>query len=361
MAHALLRLADPVETGVATGGQPRLPPSEVELDLLPQRRGRSHRWAVIFTGSFVFHLVLLLLAIRLPALVLPSVEEHQQVAYHVITLYTPPSLMTQKAPTRHKVTKHIELADLLSSAKSQARHASPAHIARRFELPKQAPLQQPAPKRVKNLPTAPQVAVNTRPAPSPGIPNSPLTMPPKPKAPPNPFQDVGTEAQLKGPPTLVPPSSAIQSEINNLAQHRSDGHLVISDDNQSRAMPGSPQSHSLKGGPHSAVELQSDPRGADFRPYLARILAIVRANWRRVIPESARMGQLHGRTVIEFIIDRNGSIPKLVTADSSGSEPLDRAAVAGLSMSNPLPPLPADFKGFQVRLAFTFSYNEPSQ
>ena len=73
------------------------------------------------------------------------------------------------------------------------------------------------------------------------------------------------------------------------------------------------------------------------------------------------MGTLRGRTVLEFIISRDGSIPKLVTADPSGSEPLDRAAVAGLSMSNPLPPLPADFKGLQVRLAFSFAYNMPSQ
>ena len=73
------------------------------------------------------------------------------------------------------------------------------------------------------------------------------------------------------------------------------------------------------------------------------------------------MGTLKGRTVIEFIINRDGSIPKLVTADTSGSEPLDRAAVAGLSMSNPLPPLPAGYKGLQVRLAFTFAYNMPAQ
>jgi hypothetical protein len=51
----------------------------------------------------------------------------------------------------------------------------------------------------------------------------------------------------------------------------------------------------------------------------------------------------------------------MVIADPSGSQPLDQAAVAGLSMSNPLIPLPADFKGGQVRLAFSFSYNMPAQ
>ena len=62
--------------------------------------------------------------------------------------------------------------------------------------------------------------------------------------------------------------------------------------------------------------------------------------------------------MVEFIINRDGSIPKLVTAESSGLDPLDRAAaIAGLSMSNPLPPLPAEYKGQQVRLAFSFAYN----
>ncbi|HEY1215810.1 MAG TPA: TonB family protein, partial [Bryobacteraceae bacterium] len=110
---------------------------------------------------------------------------------------------------------------------------------------------------------------------------------------------------------------------------------------------------------HAAIELKSDPQGADMKPYLIRILAIVRANWRTVTPESARLGTRRGCTVMEFAIDRNGSIPKMVVADSSGSDPLDRAAAAGLMMSNPLPPLPSDFRGMQMRLAFSFSYNLP--
>ncbi len=146
-----------------------------------------------------------------------------------------------------------------------------------------------------------------------------------------------------------------------LARNANGQKLVVSDDNPSEPMPGAPGSLTRAPAQHAAVELQSDPQGADFKPYLARILAIVRSNWRNVIPESVRMGTRRGRTVVEFAINRDGSIPKLVIADPSGSEPLDRAAVAGLSMSNPLPPLPTDYKGLQVRLAFSFSYNMPAQ
>jgi len=110
----------------------------------------------------------------------------------------------------------------------------------------------------------------------------------------------------------------------------------------------------------SNLELLSDPMGVDFRPYLIRILSTVRRNWLAVIPQSARMGR-RGKVQIQFAIDKDGSVPKLVIALPSGTEALDRAAVAGVSASNPFPPLPDEFKGRQVRLQFTFLYNVPSR
>ena len=68
----------------------------------------------------------------------------------------------------------------------------------------------------------------------------------------------------------------------------------------------------------------------------------------------------HSSNAVSFVVNQDGSIPKLVIADPSGLDPLDRAAVAGLSMSNPLPPLPKDFKGPFIRLQFSFNYNLPS-
>jgi TonB family protein len=60
---------------------------------------------------------------------------------------------------------------------------------------------------------------------------------------------------------------------------------------------------------------------------------------------------------LQFIIDRTGQVPKLVIATPSGSQALDKAAVAAISASVPFPPLPNDFKGQQVRLQFAFKYN----
>jgi TonB family protein len=79
-----------------------------------------------------------------------------------------------------------------------------------------------------------------------------------------------------------------------------------------------------------------------------------------VFPESARMGQ-RGRTVVQFSINRSGQVPKLVIAMPAGTQALDRAAVAGVSASIPFPPLPADFKGGEIRLQLVFTYNMPAR
>jgi TonB family protein len=106
----------------------------------------------------------------------------------------------------------------------------------------------------------------------------------------------------------------------------------------------------------STLELLSDPQGVDFRPYLIMVLSSVRRNWYAVIPESAKYGR-RGKVVIQFAISRDGRVPKLVIVTPSGTEALDRAAVAGVSASNPFPPLPTEFQGQQIRLQFVFAYN----
>ena len=105
-----------------------------------------------------------------------------------------------------------------------------------------------------------------------------------------------------------------------------------------------------------SVELLSDPSGVDFKPYLIQVLASVKRNWFAVMPQSARYGN-RAQVQIQFAIRKDGAVPKLVIASSSGTDPLDRAAVAGVSASNPFPPLPREFAGEEVRLQFTFSYN----
>jgi TonB family protein len=110
----------------------------------------------------------------------------------------------------------------------------------------------------------------------------------------------------------------------------------------------------------SNLQLLSDPKGIDFKPYLIQVLIAVRRNWMSVIPDSARTGR-RGRVLIQFSIDRRGAVPKLVIAEASGIDSFDRAAVAGISASYPFPPLPSDYKGDQIRLQLAFSYNTPAR
>jgi len=147
------------------------------------------------------------------------------------------------------------------------------------------------------------------------------------------------------------------SEAVAAVSRRPGGGLIVGD--EAIQAPGLGESLSQKAAPGrmgSSLELLSDPQGADFRPYLIKVLSAVRRNWFAVIPESARMGR-RGRVLIQFAISRDGRVPKLVIATPSGAEPLDRAAVAGISASNPFPPLPTEFRGDQIRLQLSFVYN----
>jgi TonB family protein len=360
MALALLKLSSLIAPAVPT--RP-FPPSDAPLNLELDWRleGPRHAWLKVIGGSLAVHVLLFLGAIRLPSFVTPSEPVRRAVVRH-IPLYLPPELMTQKAPNRDRVSKQIDLASLLAErAQQQAQPASPAPSRKRFELPKRT-TTQPA-KSQTPLPTAPEIALNQPPGPlPPGAANGlPVAAPPPPSPTPGPFQNIGADTPRVAHPSLTPPKATVESAIHELAQSGASNNVVITDDSPTEPLAPSPGTLRQPGAQHAAIELQSDPQGADFKPYLTRILAIVRANWRHVIPESARMGTLRGRTVLEFVVDREGRIPKLVTAQSSGIDPLDRAAIAGLSMSNPLPPLPPDFKGAQIRLAFSFAYNMPAQ
>ena len=366
MATAPLSLIEPLEDHNANQSA-TLPPSDYPLHLLLDWREQSSRphWTAILALSVAIHGVLFLGAVRLPTLIARSEPATRRVIVHHIPLYLPRDLMTQKTPNNAKVSKQIDLSQLLAEQATQrARASSPAPSVKRFELPAQATPKRNVKDVPKILPEAPAIALNQ---PSPQLPSGaanglPTAAPPPPTPTPGPFLNIGSEAPPDPHSKLAPPKATVQAAMNDLARHTNGDKVIISDDSPATVpVPGSPGVTGQSGAPHAAVELQSDPQGADFKPYLTRILAIVRTNWRFVIPESARTGTVRGRTVMEFIINRDGSIPKMVTAESSGLDPLDRAAVAGLSMSNPLPPLPPDFKGQQVRLAFSFSYNMPAQ
>jgi TonB family protein len=150
------------------------------------------------------------------------------------------------------------------------------------------------------------------------------------------------------------PGQAIQQSLQSAARGRSSG---AGSGNGIGYGDGNAEFQNLQ--PNFSTEgpiILSDTRGVDFGPYLARIVYIVRRNWYSVIPESARLGE-KGRVGIIFEILKDGSVPQLRLVASSGSEPLDRAALAGIHASIPFPPLPEEFTGNHLVLQFIFLYN----
>jgi TonB family protein len=74
-----------------------------------------------------------------------------------------------------------------------------------------------------------------------------------------------------------------------------------------------------------------------------------------VIPESAQFK--HGNLIIEFAITKDGKVAGMKLVATSGDIPLDRAAWAGITASDPFPPMPSEFRGRYLALRFGFYYN----
>jgi TonB family protein len=201
-------------------------------------------------------------------------------------------------------------------------------------------------------PSPPAVAPN----PPPGGASASASEPP----PPTPKKDEGLHLNDVSPETgdghdarqrlqVSTPGEAIQQSLQAAARGRNNGPPG----------PGEGMAQFQNFHPNFSTEapmILSDTMGVDFGPYLARVVYIVRRNWYSVIPESARLGE-KGRVAIIFEIVKDGSVPELRLVRSSGSDALDRAAVAGIHASAPFPPLPAEFTGNHLVLQFIFLYN----
>jgi len=343
-------------------------PGEIDSELrllveLPAERPRAGGWAV----SLLVHAAAIAAVLLAPPGAFQSTAP-PPVRRSVATLVAPPNILTQKAPNQGRVAQEVGLENLLPQrrifvppgapalARTKTRTASPAEAK---PAPAPAPLSEPPHLAASGF-------ANTRTPPL-GSGAAPLAPAPPPQIQPEEkpklaFERPGAPSPVPRPGGLAPgrlaPPSASVTEATRAAARPGGGSQMVGDVDL-RGTGGFGAGLSQRGSPgrtSSALELMSDPMGVDFKPYLIRILAAVKRNWLVIIPESARLGRT-GRVQIQFAISRDGSVPKLVIALPSGTDALDRAAVAGISASTPFPPLPTDFRGSQVRLQFTFTYN----
>jgi TonB family protein len=319
-------------------------------------------------GSLVVHLGIFALVFALASLNGPAVRQGTEIvpdfrqAVHLIL----PSDLTQKAPNKAKVAKEVDVEDLKPRPPSQER-LPPAPAVRAFRPPNPAPPGQPqpsaAPPRIAEPPKidTPLAAQNAPPA-LPALSGTPKAPPPPPQIQPveQPklaFETPGQNGpgENKGQAKLAPPKTGVQDVIREMARGGGgQGRIVVGDLDQPPDLP-SIQRPTLPGQTGSSLELKSDPMGADFKPYLIQVLTLVKKNWYAVIPESAHLGA-RGLVDLQFIIDRNGTVKKLVIATPSGTDALDKAAIAGVGASQPFPPFPRDFSGQEIRLQLSFKY-----
>jgi len=103
------------------------------------------------------------------------------------------------------------------------------------------------------------------------------------------------------------------------------------------------------------IEIHSDTMGVDFAPYLQRTTYVIRKNWHKQIPDTAKMKS--GKVRIEFSIFKDGGLRGLFVSDSSGDPDLDQAAIAAITLSSPFSSLPVEFRGSHLRLTINFLYN----
>lgn len=342
-----------------TVAQPEVNP---ELHLLtdwgaPPDRGRQKVAGVV---SIALHAAAIVGLLSIPAGVF---ERPPEVARHITPLTAPLTEPTQIDPNKGPLSKEFDPVEMAPRPRIQIPPSPPSTT--------RPAAQQPS------LPTPTPPPVQARAVPAPALPEPPragseasLAPPPVPTAPPqiqpaevkpkiafeSPSAQMPAPAPVSGRGRVSVPNPSVAEAIRGVVRGGGGG-LVVGDSGSGIGGIGEginlPPSPGRQG---SSLELLSDPMGVDFRPYLIKVLAAVRRNWWAVMPEAARLGA-RGRVGIQFSVARNGSVPKLVIVGSSGADALDRAAVAGVSASNPFPPLPPEFKGDLIRLQLNFAYN----
>lgn len=326
----------------------------------------SARRRLSAAGALVWHCLLVVVAVNLPDSRGSFIEgpqvliESRRVIPLVAPRNLPPFKLTQKEPQQGKPATEVDMAALLPRPEVRSPQQTPP--GKPFVPP--PGLSQPAPRSAPVI-EAPKIEVAQQALPAGPALRLPGAPPPESPKLTNPFEKVGTpqpaSAAPVAQPKLAPPKQGVDEAIRALARSGAPGRGLVVGDTGAAGSGGISEAISQDPSPRrsaSTLELISDPKGVDFRPYLIQVLAAVKRNWQAVTPESARFG-LQGRTAIQFSISKTGSVPKLVIAIPSGREALDRAAVAGISASNPFPPLPAEFTGTEIRLQLVFSYNMP--
>jgi outer membrane biosynthesis protein TonB len=336
-------LQDLVESDLLVGGEPRL---------LPEKARRLNWDFLAPVFSIGFHLLLIVLFLTVPGLVgryqVNPAEEamnQQNLGY----VYLPKNL--EKIPKRLPEPREKPSDKMKIDVGELNKIAPPKPEVSR----EQGPSPQPAPRVTPPQPPPKQMAEA---APQP---KAEQPAPPKPEPHLEPITPNRDHPTIAAPD--MSPGRAIEQSLRAAAQQGREPSMGFSDRIPAPpAMPGGP---GQEGGPgpgylSGSIQILTPTDGVDFTSYIARLIAIVKRNWFAVMPESARLGD-RGRVMLRFRIMRDGGLPggEPILEMTSGKQPLDRAAAASITASNPFDPLPTAYTRPYIELRFIFLYNIP--
>jgi len=96
--------------------------------------------------------------------------------------------------------------------------------------------------------------------------------------------------------------------------------------------------------------------GDRYGTYVDSMTRRISQNWLKSLVDSR---VTHApRVYLEFEVARDGGVSSVEIKQSSGVPSLDRSAQRAILASNPLPPLPADYRGGNVLVRFYFEYSK---
>ncbi len=316
-------------------------------DDLSRSRQREAFWI-----SVVFHLIIVILLVnskRLEKLfprsaVIAVTPITQQQKKDLTFLELPPDMQkVLKKPKSNIISDKDRIAESRHKIQQKDLLNAPAGT--------QGP---PAPRIRPQRPSPPPVAAQQQPAPQVQQQVQQQAQQPPPRPQPNQSATLQPPPQPKPQPSFKVPNLSPEAAIQQATRAATASRGTYGGEGGDFGLGEGRQAPKALGN----LEVLSDTMGVDFGPYLQRVLHDVRENWYHVIPESARAPIMKkGKVSIVFVITKNGSVAQMQLASTSGDVALDRAAWAGITDSNPFPPLPNQFGGQYLALRFSFFYN----
>ena len=246
------------------------PPANADLHLLtdwaePGRNARIGRSAVL---SLLTHVAAILFVLWMPETFMQPARPKEREPI-VTPLILPPLSLTQREPNPNKVIHEFRSPDLTPRiASPKAPTPEPQAAAPHKTTP--APPPQPKTAPQTPLPEPPKMEIAATEPPKLTLPVQQQAPPPKPASP---FEDVKPAAPGQRPMGL--PGASMDDIIRGAVSGR--GGIN----------PGSFQSPSTGA---ELPDLLSDPKGVDFKPYLAQALASVKRAWYVILPKNGHRG-----------------------------------------------------------------------